>query len=401
MQRNSSIIVILSLIAVISFFFFFSFTEFQTVLVSNDVVTGDEVFITTDKTAVDNFMNRLHDEQVIQLQRLQEEEQNYLADVKTQAELEQKNFQDHLSEIELKKKTQALGVGVFITLKDSNGNLIPQESKLLPVNSIFLDDSTLLDFAKIQFDIVSLLLFDDNVQSTVKFDLVSNGKVFSSGVAFADGKTVDGKINYKFESGSKIGDAYEVNVGNDIPVIASSGGTINTFEIKIKNVSALVGDDFNTRQFNWSGDFPVYTLKFIADDSHRTIRDFTGTAIMTLPNDIGIYVCGNDDGRVKISKTQSVDIPVYAPKILVYETNGDFVMESDQPNWGSRDADFNSYKCSVTKSGLDRNHNYIFKIDSANSNGYEVSTPSTSMSYYAKCTNTGYSNTCESNFGWK
>ena len=56
----------------------------------------------------------------------------------------------------------------------------------------------------------------------------------------------------------------------------------NTLDVRVSKVSAVVGKDFDTKQYEWTGSFPVYTLKFDADTQHSTIRDSHGIAIKVL-----------------------------------------------------------------------------------------------------------------------
>ena len=365
-------------LAVASLFFFLSFTQFNVSLRTQEIVDGEQVFVSSEKTAVDEFLQIL-------------EEEN------------KKNTDT---------KSQGFGIGVFVDFRDSNGVIIPQDSNFVKVpfsdtslrlnptsNSLVGTNGELLDFAEFQVDAYGVVLFDDKIEVSAKYEVLSNDVVFLSGTMFGSGETVNKQLNLKFEQGQKRGDAIELsfesgeiptNIGHDTPIT-------NTIQFRITEIEAVVGKDFETDRYYWKGTFPVYTLKYDATDTTRVIRDFRGIAVETLPNDIGIQVCGYDDGKILPSQ----DFTAYAPTITVKDINGVIVMTSDSPNWGSRDSDFNSLKCGNIISGLERNKDYKFIVDGIS---FDVKTPSTPILYKASCsfksTGTQMIFPCISNFGW-
>ena len=367
-------------LAVASLLFFLSFTQFNVSLRTQEIVDGKQVFVSSDETAVDEFLDIL------------EEERN-------------KINADNKENI-----TQGFGLGIFVDFRDSNGIVIPQEGNFLkvPFSDTFLKldpttaslvgtDGRLLDFAKIQFDVLAITLIDAKVQVTAKYQVLSNENVIFSGTVFGIGNTVNKQLNLKFEQGSKIGEAIELNfengeipmmIGHDIPIT-------NTLEFRIVEIEGVIGEGFDTDRYYWKGDFPVYTLKYDADDKTRTIRDYRGIAIQTLPNDIGIQVCGYDSGRLSPGN----DFSAFAPSITVKSVTGSVIMQSSSPPWGINDASFNSHKCGNIISGLERNTNYKFIMHDGSS--FDIKTPNTPILYSASCVaKSSNSFPCISNFGW-
>lgn len=341
-------------------------------VLSNDVVNSDQVFVSSNKVAINKFINSLE------------------------------STVESGSNDTVKPK-QGFGIGVFVDLRDSNGVVIPQDSNFLAVSelqSLIGANNELLDFTKFQFDITALTVYDDDVQVTVNYDVVSNENVFISGKAYGNGKTVNKEFNLKFEQGDKIGDAVEIDFEkNEVPGIIT--GT-NTLEVRITHVEAVVGSSFETKHYKWDGSFPILTVKYESDPTTRTVRDYRGVAVQTLPNDVGIKVCGYDNGRLFPGQ----DFPAFAPTITVKDSTGKIVLVSSQPLWGNRDADFNSLKCSSISSGLERNTNYSFVMHDGSV--YQVTTPETPILYSATCvikTAGTYQSPqtlfpCSSNFGW-
>ena len=378
--KKIHVIFVVSL-AVASLFFFLSFTQFNVGLRTQEIVDGDQVFVSSEKTAVDEF-----------LQVLEEENKKNPAII-----------------------NQGFGIGLFIDFRDSNGLIIPQDSNFVKVpfsdTSLRLNPTTdsligtngeFLDFAKFQIDAYGVVISDDKVEVTAKYQVLSNDVIFLEGVIFGSGNTVDKQLNLKFEQGQKRGEAIELSFeSGEIPMIVGHGVPVtNTIQFRIVEIEAVIGESFDTDRYYWKGTFPVYTLKYDASDTTRIIRDFRGIAIETLPNDIGIQVCGYDDGRLFPSQ----DFSAYAPIIVVKDNLGNIIFESDSPNWGNRDADFNSKKCGNIITGLERNTSYKFIVDGTS---FDVITPSVPILYYAKCDfkSSGTSNpytlfSCVSNFGW-
>jgi hypothetical protein len=352
-------------LAVASIFFFFSFSGFSTAISTQDVVNQDEIFISTDQKAVDGFVKTLG--------------------------------------TQLDEKQQALGVILSVVMKDSNGKVIPQEENFLNIPAmgslISVNNGELLDYAKIQFDFEAVLAKDDHIgQITVNYEIYSNEATtpFLTGKAFGSGTTQNNRLNLDFEQGSKTGNAIELSFEKgEIPVVTVGGNSYrNTLEVKVTKVSAIVGKEFETKQYEWSGQFPVYTLKFDADANTRTVRDYRGIAIQTLPNDIGIQTCGMDSGRF----IQGGGFSPHAPVFTVTK-DGKPVLTAPQPSWGNHDADFNSSKCGSIASGLERSTTYLFTVDGT---PISVTTPATPILYKVSCTrdHTNEVESCTSNFGW-
>ena len=352
----------------VSLSFVLIFTDFEIQLNSQDVVNGDEVFVTTDQRAIDKFLSEIENDVIN-------------------------------SDIE-----QAFGIGIFVDFKDSNGNIIPQDSNFLKIpltstsvtmntDSLVGNDGELLDFAKIQFDVTGITTQETKLQVSADYEILSNDKVFLTGTIYGSGNTINNKLNLDFQQGTKTGNALELSFEkNEIPVIVGSGSPkVNTLDFRITSVEAIVGESFDTEQYLWIGSFPVYSLSYEADDQTRTIRDFTGKAIQTLPNNIGIQVCGNDFGR-----WGGLELGRNAPTITVKDLAGVTVMVSSPPSYGNRDADFNSYKCGNISTGLERETTYLF-------NGQQVTTPNAPILYKAECKVTYVSPTykviCTDNFG--
>ena len=255
---NKVIPIIAVSLAIASVFFFFSFSGFSTVLISQDVVDQDQIFFSTDQTAVDGFVDDLSD-------TLTDDEQ---------------------------------GVGVILTvvMKDSNGKIIPQEQNFLTVpimtSLISTNNGALLDFAKLQFDFEAVLVKNDRIgEITVDYEMTMNRSTpFLKGTAFGSGTTTNNRLNLDFEQGTKRGNAIELDFEKgEVPVKIVTGQSFtNTLDVTVTKVSALVGTNFGTQQYQWTGVFPVYKLKFDADAESRTVRDYRGIAIQTLPNDITI-----------------------------------------------------------------------------------------------------------------
>lgn len=335
-----------------------------------DVVSGDGVFITTQPGEINKFI----------------------------VELDNQNKDPDLA------NKQSFGIGIFVQLKDSNGKIVPQKSNLLPIDlqSLVGLDGNLYDFAKIQFDIYGLVLKDTNIQATVDYELVSNNNVFLTGKAFGTGMTKDGQLNLFFEQGKKVGEVLELDFEkNEVPIVYNDSFFRNTLEVRITKVEAVVGNNFDTKQYKWSGSFPVYVLKFDSDKKTNTVRDYRGIAIQSLPNDVGIQVCGYDNGRLFPGQ----DFGRFAPSITVKKNNV-IVLTSVEPSWGYSDADFNSSKCSSPVSGLERNTDYVFVMHDGST--YNIRTSDDPFLYYAKCIfkeSGTYQNPktlfpCTSNFGW-
>lgn len=248
---NKAIPIIAISIAIASVFFFFSFSGFSTVLATQDIIDQDQIFISTDQTAVDGFVDGLSD-------TLSDEE-------------------------------QGVGVILSVVMKDSNGVIIPQEQNFLTIpvtgSLVSLNNGELLDFAILQLDFEAVLVNDDKVTMTVDYEVIMNRQnTFLTGTAFGTGTTTDNRLNMEFEQGQKKGDAIELDfLKGEIPFQTISGNTFrNTLDIKVTKVSATVGTGFDTKQYEWEGSFPVYTLKFDHDPLYNTVRDFTGTAIKVL-----------------------------------------------------------------------------------------------------------------------
>lgn len=238
-------IILASVITLSVFIFYLSFTSFDVRLAQKDVVSDDAVIVSTDETAITNFIASLESE-----------------------------------------KQQALGIGVFVDFLDSNNQIIPQESKFLSIPftdtsiSLLGKSGELLDFAKIRFDVNGIVLHDDNVQLSAEYEILSNGTPFVSGLVFGDGMTTDKRLDLDFENSGKRGNVFELSFEkNEIPF---KQDFTNTLEFRIKKVEAVVGSEFDTKQYNWSGDFPVYTLKYDADSKSKTVRDFMGIATRVL-----------------------------------------------------------------------------------------------------------------------
>lgn len=339
------------------------FTGFDVSLSPQEVVSGEQVFVTTDKTAIDNFIQKIESEQ---------------------------------------NTKQAFGIGIFVDFKDSNGVIIPQDTSFLKIPltqtytaSLVSDSGQILDYAVFQFDVVGVLANDDKLQVTADYEILSNDSVFLTGTVFGVGETNDKTLNLKFEQGSKTGEALELSFAkNEIPFIQDSR---NTLEFRITSVEAIIGSGFETDKHDWSGSFPILTVKFDADSKTRTVRDYTGLAIQTLPNDVGIQSCGYDNGRLSNGES----FGRYAPIITVKTLDGKTVLVSDAPNWGFKDSDFNSLKCGNIITGLERNFDYEFHIAG---DVISVTTPSEPFLYKAECTYYGAESTgvfpCKSNFGW-
>ncbi len=356
-----AIITIASAVIVVGFSLIF--TEFKVGVLQNDVVSAERVFVSTDKTAIDAFVASL----------------------------------DPVPEEEIKQ--QGFGIGVFVDLRDSNDIVIPQTSNLLPVSLQNLVDPSsglLLDFATIQFDILGLTVIDDYIQVNVDYEVTNNDNIFLSGKAYGSGTTINNELDLKFEQGSVIGDAIEISFeNNEVPSIIT--GT-NKLQVRIIHVDVIVGTGFDTVQYpDWDGSFPVYTLQYDSDPNKKTVRNFQGIAVETLPNDSGIQVCGNDFGRLLPGQ----DIAQNAPTITVQELDGRTVLQSVPPPYGNRDADFNSYKCSSIVTGLDRDHDYNFIVNGVS---VPVTTSTSSELFKAQCKASVVSGTtrvqCSSNFGW-
>lgn len=371
MDKFGKVLIIGLIFTIGSVFFFFSFTSFTTSATANDVVSGEQIFITTNQTAADKFVNDL-------------------------IAIEKTTNEQNPSAVPVSK---SFGIGLFVDFKDSNGVVIPQTSNFLVVNqlnSLLAGDGVFLDFAKFQFDVLAILTQDNYVDATVDYQVLSNGVKFLEGKAYGKGMTKDGKLNLTFEQGKKIGDVLELDFEKgEVPYVDK---TTNTMEIRIIHVDAIIGQSFDTVHRVWSGEFPALIVKFDADSSTRVIRDYRGIAVETLPNDVAIQVCGHDQGRL----ITGGGFGSYAPTIVVKQGNNEIV-KSIAPVWGSRDADFNSNKCGIIVGGLDRNADYDFIVDGKL---IKVKTPSTPFTYRAECkmdTNiagTSEVRKCTSNFGW-
>ncbi len=375
MKSNGKSAIIAVSLAVASIVFLLSFTGFDVTLNSQDVVSGDEVFVSTDEIAIKNFLNGLEETALLESQE------------------------------------QLFGIGIFIDFKDSNGVIIPQDSNFLKIplteKSIVVEtasliggDGQLLDFARIQFDVTGIVTKDTKVNVKADYEILSNDAVFLTGVISNSGQTTNNRLDLDFKQGTKTGQALELSFEkNEIPIIVGSGSPkLNTLEFRITSVEAIIGENFDTEQYLWSGSFPVYQLSYNADDQTRTIRDFTGMAIQTLPNDVGIQVCGNDFGRLA---SGTPDVQRNAPSITVKDMNGVVVLQSSAPNYGSRDADFNSYKCGNINSGLERDTQYKFITNGVTT---DVMTPDSPILYNASCkaslSGSSLVVKCTSNYGW-
>lgn len=344
-------------LSVSAIFFFFSFTGFSTILATNDVVNGEEIFISTDQTAVDGFLETLN--------------------------FELDKLDPNCSEFDLETdmcptfKDQALGLILTVVMRDSNGVIVPQEQNFLTIPtpaSLLTVDGELLDFAKLQFDFEAVLVKNDRIgEITVDYEMTMNGgTAFLKGTAFGSGTTADNRLNLLFEQGTKRGDAIELDFEKgEVPVKIVTGQSFtNTLDVTVTKVSALVGTDFGTQQYQWTGVFPVYKLKFDADAESRTVRDFRGIAVQTLPNDI----------TISASSTPRLDINNYvgdvdyhwdktSTTITVTKLDGSFIASTSGGIVG----------------GIPRGETLIFTITGDGAGSWTVTTPDSQRAYTAGC----------------
>ncbi len=353
---NSRPIIVISIaLSIAAAFFFFSFSGFSTIIATNDVVNNDQIFISTDQTAVDGFIETLEEE---------------------------------LETLDIPEQDQALGVILTVVMKDSNGDIIPQEQNFLTIPemvtqsliTVGVDDQKLLDFAVLQFDFEAVLVKDDRIgEITIDYEMTMNrgATPFLTGTAFGSGQTTDHRLNLDFEQGSKIGNAIELDFEKgEVPIRLVTGNSYrNTLDVTVTKVSALVGTEFGTQQFQWIGEFPVYKLKFDADSETLTVRNYQGIAIQTLPNDITIQECGKS--RLHHNNWHNGADYSWGPspqKIKVYQ-DGKLIATSRSPDVSSAGGS----SCGGLVGGIPRGADLQFTV---NDGAYiDVHTPDTQKAY--------------------
>lgn len=386
MLKTNAIVAVSIALAVTAVVFYFSFTEFEVELTQQEVVSGEQVFVSTDKVAVDKFI------------------EEFGTDDPTDENTQQK-----------------FGIAMFVDFRDSSGKVIPEGTNFLNIPltetnlntaSLIGEDGELLDFADIQFDFLGITAKDDFVEVSVDYEILSNGVVFLQGTAFANGMTSNNKINLDFSEGDVIGDAVQLSFENgDIPVEIVEGEVVrNVLEIRLKKVETLIGSDFETRYYKWLGSFPIYSLRYDADPSTITVFDYTGKAITSLPMDVSIQSCGQNNGRIDYGSwdnKKTVDTPRVYPIITVQDDLDRFILTSSNPTWGTRDADFGAVKCGSIVGGLERDADYRLTVTTNRNNFKEtipITTPLDPFNYKITCSHFWDGKVklkCTSNFNWE
>ncbi len=278
--------------------------------------------------------------------------------------------------------------------------LIDEQGRILDLGSItfgfnLVSDQDLVHDISGKFEII----FNADEEKGRKGDIRQTGKILASQEFFGRGiPDEDGKLKLQSTGGK---DAVTF-IFEDEPLrqfIPSSGSLDNKYQVFITEVSAVVGEGFDTKEYNFSGSFPAYTLRLQFEQDKTVIRDNTGKAFSVFISDSTITECGQNGGNINnfIGRTD-IGFPATVQSVEIFDDpNGLPIVTSDTPtkftNSRGRNQPFGQ-ACGETIpteiprivgdkfSGIPRDSELVFKV---NGEEFNITTKKSQQNFFVKC----------------